>query len=163
MNKLRPYFLVGGIVAIGYALYRYLGIQMRFIKEVQYKVTGVKIISLAKDKVELEVTTQVFNASNVEFTIQEVDINVFLNGVNVAAVQNNVDIFVAPNGLSFFAFNFTFDPKRLGKDIISIATSSLSIKDLYIDVIGNMRVKSAFVTANVPYTYRNNLKNIIIR
>jgi LEA14-like dessication related protein len=161
MNKLRPYLLVGGIAAIGYALYRYFGVQMRFIKDVQYKVTGVKILSLAKDKVELEVTTQVFNASNVEFTIQEIDINVFLNGVNVAAVQNDVDIFVAPNGLSFFSFNFIFDPKSLGKDIISIATAYFSMKDLYIDVIGNMRVKSAFLAANVPYTYRNNLKNIL--
>jgi len=161
MNKLKPIALIAGLGLIGFALYRYYQRQLKFLEDITYKVIGVQIKKFTLQSVSLDITTQIFNASNIEATVKEMYLDAYINGVKVGNVNEVKDILILPQKSSIVTFNFTFDPRIIGKNIVDIITGSLASKDLVFDVKGYMKVKSGFLTLPLPFEYRNNLKSVL--
>ncbi len=161
MNKLKPIALVAGLGLIGFAIYRYYQRQLKFLEDITYKVIGLQIKKFTLQSVSLDITTQIFNASNIEATVKEMYLDAYINGVKVGNVNEVKDILILPQKSSIVTFNFTFDPRIIGKNIVDIITGSLASKDLVFDVKGYMKVKSGFLTLPLPFEYRNNLKSVL--
>jgi LEA14-like dessication related protein len=161
MNKLKPIALVAGLGLIGFAIYRYYQRQLKFLEDITYKVIGLQIKKFTFQSVSLDITTQIFNASNIEATVKEMYLDAYINGVKVGNVNEVKDILILPQKSSIVTFNFTFDPRIIGKNIVDIITGSLASKDLVFDVKGYMKVKSGFLTLPLPFEYRNNLKSVL--
>lgn len=161
MKSLKPILIVTGIGVIAYAIYNYYKKQLDIIKNYDYKVTGLRIVSLQKDLVSLDITTRITNYSNVEAVVKQLFLDVYINGVKVGNVDENKDVFVRGNGSSDFSFRFSFDPQVVLGNIVNIVTLSVGIKDVMIELDGYVKVESGVLKATVPFNYKNNLKNLI--
>ena len=161
MKTLRALLVISGIGVIGYAIYRYYLKQVDFLKDFEYKVTGLKIASITADNISLDITTQIVNNSNVEATVKEIYLDCYLNKVKVGNVTELKDIFVTANGYSNFSFRFSFNPKIVLGNIINIVTLSVGTKDIMFDMDGYVRIESGFVKTTIPFEYSNNLKSLI--
>lgn len=160
-NKLRPFLIIGGLGVIGYALYRYYLKQIDFLKDFTYQVTGVRIRSISTSLVSLDISAKIFNASNVEATIKQIYLDVFINNIKVGNINEVKDIPIVPQGSSDVTFNFSFNPRLVALNIKDLLSFSLAAKDLVIDMNGYVKVKSAFISSTIPFEYKNNLKSIL--
>jgi LEA14-like dessication related protein len=161
MKTLKTVSLVAGIGLIGYALYKYYQKQIDFIKDITYQVTGVKIREFSKQKVSLDISAVIFNASNVEAKVTQMYLDVFINGVKVGNVNEIKDILILPKQSTIVQFNFSFDPSLIAKNIVDLVTLSVAAKDIIFDIKGYIRVKSGFLSTALPFEYRNNLKSYL--
>lgn len=161
MKKIRPLLIFGGISVIGFALYRYYTKQINFLKEITYQVIGVKIRSITASQVSLDITTRIFNASNVEATVKEMFLDFSINEAMVGNVTEVKDILILPSKSTDVTFNFSFNPRLVGKNLLDIVTRTVGAKDVIFDIKGYIKVRSSFITASIPFEYRNNFKNLI--
>jgi LEA14-like dessication related protein len=163
MKQIRPFLIFGGIGVIGFALYRYYMRQINFLKDITYQVTGIKIRSITTSQVSLDITTRIYNASNVEATVKEMYLDLYINDARVGNITEVKDILILPTKTTDITFNFAFNPRLVGKNLIDIITRSVNAKDVIFDIKGYIRVKSSFVTASIPFEYQNNFKSLIKR
>lgn len=161
MKKLTPIFVFSGIAVIGYALYRYYLKQVDFIKDITYQVTGINVLSADVNRVSLEILTRIYNASNVEATLEQMFLEVFFNGVKVGEVNESRDILIEPLKSSNISFVFNFNPRLLGQNILNLITLTIAAKDIILDVRGFVKVRSGIVKTTIPFEYKNNLYSLI--
>ncbi len=161
MKGLKTISLIAGLGIIGYAVYRYYLKQIDFIKDITYQVTGLRVKEFKKNNVSIDITALIFNASNVEATVTQMYLDVFINGVKVGNVNEIKDIPILPKQSSSIQFNFSFDPQLIAKNIVDLVTLSVAAKDIVIDIKGYIRVKSGFLSTPLPFEYRNNLKSYL--
>lgn len=160
MKVLKPILVFSGLSIIGYALYKYYIKQVQFLRDITYQVTGVKAVSVSEDYVSLEVKATIFNASNVEATIKEMYLDVFINDIKVAQVNEVKDILIVATGSANIDFNFSFSPKKVGQNLLSLIFSTASSKGLKINIDGYVKVKSSFIQTTVPFTYEKTITNL---
>jgi LEA14-like dessication related protein len=161
MKNLKPLLFVAGAAVIGYSLYRYYLRQITFLKDITYEVIGVKLKSITASSVSMDLTTRIYNASNVEATVKEMYLDFFINGIKVGNVNEVKDILIQPSKTTDISFNFAFNPRLIGKNILDLISLSLQAKDLIFDIKGYIKVKSSFLTPTIPFEYQNNLKTIL--
>lgn len=161
MKGLKTISILAGLGLIGYAVYRYYLKQIDFIKDITYQVTGLRIKEFKKNNVSLDISASIFNASNVEATVTQMYLDVFINGVKVGNVNEIKDIPIRPKQSTTIQFNFSFDPQLIAKNIVDLVTLSVAAKDIVIDIKGYIRVKSGFLSTPLPFEYRNNLKSYL--
>jgi LEA14-like dessication related protein len=161
MIKYRPLLFVLGAGVIGYSLYRYYMKQLTFLQDITYQVVGVKLKSVTMSNISMDLTTRIYNASNVEATVKEMYLDVFMNGVQVGNVNEVKDILILPSKTTDVSFNFSFNPRLIGKNIKDIIALTIELKDINFELKGYIKVKSAFLTPTIPFEYQNNLKNLI--
>lgn len=161
MTNFRPLIIVGGVGIIGYALYRYYLKQIGFLKEITYQVVGVRVRSVSTTNVSLDITTRIYNSSNVEATVKEMFLDFYVNNVKVGNVTEIKDIVVLPTKTTDISFNFSFNPSIIGKNLLDIISLSVAAKDVMFDLRGYIKVNSAFITTTIPFEYQNNFKSLI--
>jgi len=158
MKGLKALLLASGVGIIGYALYRYYKMQINFLKDYQYKVTGFKVVSLTSDNVSFDISTRITNISNVEAKVTEIYLDVYVNNALVGNINEVKDILVKANGSSDFSFRIAFNPKIVLNNIINIVTLSVALKDVVVNLKGYIRVKSGFISTSIPFEYSTTLK-----
>ena len=151
MKGLKTISIIAGVGLIGYAIYRYYQKQVGFIKDITYQITGLKIREFSKSRVSLDISATIFNASNVEATVTQMYLDVFINGIRVGNVNEIKDINILPKKSSNIEFNFAFDPTLIAKNIVDLISLSVSTKDIVIDIKGYIKVKSGFLSTSVPF------------
>jgi len=161
MKYLKPALIVSGLGVIGYALFRYYKKQIDFVKDIQYTISGLKIVNIAKEDVTLEIFLKVYNASNVEAKVTEIFLDVIMNGTKVGSINESTEFTVKPTQTTEVSYKFSFNPSLVIKNIVNILTLTVALKDVVIVADGYMKVKSGFLSTTVPFTYQNTLKNLL--
>jgi LEA14-like dessication related protein len=90
-------------------------------------------------------------------------LDLYINDARVGNITEVKDILILPTKTTDITFNFAFNPRLIGKNLIDIITRSVNAKDVIFDIKGYIRVKSSFVTASIPFEYQNNFKSLIKR
>ena len=161
MQALKPILIVSGLSVIGIALYKYYQKQINFLKDIQYKIIGIKIANIAKDDVSLDITQQVYNASNVAATVTEIYLDVYLDGIKVGNINEIQDIIILPTKSTNVSYRFSFNPTLVLKNVVNLVTLTLKLKDLKINAEGYVKVHSGFIYTTIPFSYENNLKSLL--
>jgi LEA14-like dessication related protein len=161
MKNLRPILILGGLGVIGYALYRYYLKQIDFLKDITYQVVGLKVVAISANQVSMDITTRIFNASNVEATVKEMYLDFLINGIKVGSVNEVKDILILPSKSTDVTFNFKFNPRTVGQNLLDIVSLSVGAKDVVFDAKGFVKVQSSFITTTIPFEYSNNLKSLL--
>jgi len=161
MKSIKPILVVSGIALIGYALYRYYLKQIDFLKDITYQVIGLKIVGVSQNQVSMDITTRIYNASNVEATVTEMYLDFLINGIKVGSVNEVKDILILPSKTTDITFNFKFNPRVVGQNILDIISLSVGAKDVTFEAKGYVKLKSSFITTSIPFEYTNNLKSIL--
>jgi LEA14-like dessication related protein len=157
MKSLKPIFYVTGIGIIVYAIYRYYQNQIGLVKKVDYKISGVKIVNLSKDSVSVDITATIYNATNIEATIEEVFLDFSINGIKVGNIQEAKQIVIKPLGTTDVTYRFSFDPKIVLGNVVNLITFSIQAKDVNFEANGYVKLKSDFVEYTAPFDYKGNL------
>lgn len=162
MHKaVKPILFFTGASIIGYALYRYYTKQIDFLKNITYQIKSIKAKTVSENLVSLDITAMIYNASNVEATVKEMYLDVYINDIKVAQVNEVKDINIKPTESSLVPFNFSFNPKKIGQNLVSLVLSAVNAKDIKINMDGYVKVKSAFIATTIPFSYENNLAGIL--
>lgn len=161
MKALKPILIVSGIGIIAIALYRYYQKQINFLKDIQYKIIGIKIANISKEDIALDITQRIYNASNVEAVVTEVYLDVSLDGIKVGNINEIQDIVVLPTKSTDVSYRFSFNPTLILKNVVNLVTLTLKLKDLKINVEGYVKVHSGFIYTTIPFSYENNLKSLL--
>lgn len=161
MKGIKALLIASGVGIIGLAIYRYYKKQADLLANYTYKVVGLKVVSITTENIVLDITTRITNNSNVSATITEIYLDAYLNGENVANINEVKDIFVKANGSSDFSFRLAISPKLVLGNIVNIVTLSAATKDLFLNLKGYVRVKSGFLSVSLPFDYENNIKSLI--
>jgi len=83
---MRKLLFLFGIGSLGVGAYFYYRRQLELLKKIDYKVSDINIIEMSPLK--LGIKTILTNNSEFTFTIKGYDFDIFINGENVAKVQN---------------------------------------------------------------------------
>jgi hypothetical protein len=158
MKGLKALLIASGVGIIGYALYRYYKKQIDFLKDYEYKVTGLRLVTLTSDNASFDVDTRITNISNVEAKVTEIYLDLYVNNALVGNINEVKDILVKANGSSDFSFRISFNPKIVLKNIINIVTLSVALKDVVVNLKGYIKVKSGIITTSIPFEYSTTLK-----
>jgi LEA14-like dessication related protein len=161
MKGLKALLVLSGVGIIGIAIYRYYKKQADLLQNYTYQVVGLKVISITTENLAFDITTRITNNSNVSATVTEIYLDSYVNGQNVANINEVKDIYVKANGSSDFTFRLNISPKLVLGNIINIVTLSTSTKDLFLNLDGYVKIKSGFVNVSLPFQYQNNLKSVI--
>ena len=92
MKAVKPILLISGIGVIAYAIYNYYQKQFKLLADVQTTLVGLKIVSVSKTAVVLDITSRITNISNVEAIVKQMYLDCFLNGVLIGNVNETKDI-----------------------------------------------------------------------
>jgi LEA14-like dessication related protein len=161
MKYLKPTLILTGLGIIGYALYRYYQKQLNFLQNIQYSVKGVKILNVTKEDVSIEVTLKIYNASNVEATVKEMFLDLYLNEIKVGTIDESKDILILPNKTTDLTYKLSFDPQLILKNVVNLVSLTLALKDMQVRAEGYVNVKSGFISTTIPFTYKSNLKSLL--
>jgi LEA14-like dessication related protein len=161
MKYLKPTLIISGLGIIGYALYRYYQKQLNFLQNIQYSVKKIKILNVTKEDISLEVTLKVYNASNVEATITEMFLDLYLNEIKVGTIDETKDILLLSNKTTDVAYKLSFNPQLILKNVVNLVSLTIALKDMTIRAEGYVKVKSGFISTTLPFSYKNNLKSIL--
>jgi LEA14-like dessication related protein len=161
MKAVKPILLISGIGVIAYAIYNYYQKQFKLLADVQTTLVGLKIVSVSKTAVVLDITSRIMNVSNVEATVKQMYLDCFLNGVLVGNVNEIKDINILAGKSSDIPFRFTFNPSLILGNVVNILTLAVQLKDMKFVAKGYVKVQSNFVTTTVPFEYQSDLKSLI--
>jgi len=161
MKYLKPALIISGLGVIGYALFRYYKKQIDFVKDIQYKISGLRIVNISKEEVTLDILMKVYNASNVEAKVTEIFLDLTMNGTKVGAINESEEFVIKPTQTTDVSYRFSFNPSLVIKNIVNILTLTVALKDVKIQADGYMKVKSGFLSTTIPFTYQNTLKNLL--
>ena len=122
MKAVKPILLISGIGIIAYAIYNYYKKQFKLLADVQTTLVGLKIVSVSKTAVVLDITSRITNISNVEATVKQMYLDCFLNGVLIGNVNEIKDISILAGKSSDIPFRFTFNPSLILGNVVNILT-----------------------------------------
>jgi LEA14-like dessication related protein len=161
MKVIKPILLISGISVIAYAIYSYYQKQIKLLADVQTTLVGLKIVSISKTAIVLDITNRLMNVSNVEATIKQMYLDCYLNGVQIGNVNEIKDINILAGKSSDISFRFTFNPSLVLGNVFNILTFAVQAKDIKFEAKGFIKVSSSFITTTIPFQYSNNLGSFL--
>jgi LEA14-like dessication related protein len=161
MKYIKPLLFVGGSGLIAYGLYKYYLAQKKFIEQIKYKFVGLKIVSIAKDNITLDITVNLFNGSDVQATVKEMYLDVMINDIVVGNINDVKDVVIMSKKSTNFTYRFSFNPQLILKNIVDLISFSIQAKNLNFDVSGYVNIDFGIYKTTLPFTYHDNLKNIL--
>jgi LEA14-like dessication related protein len=161
MRFVRTLLIFSGLGVIGYAIYNYYAKQVDIIKNIQYDIVGVQIADFSLNRISLNITSRIYNASNVSATIKSIYLDVFLDGVNVGNINEIKDIVIQPLATNDVTVQLAFNPEIVVANVIGILGNAATAKDVMIDMKGYVTAESSFITTTIPFDYHNTLKTLM--
>ena len=78
MKGLKTAVILSGVALIGFGLYRFYKMQVDFLKNIEYKITSIKIKTMTKQLLSIDVSMRLFNYSNIDATVKEIFLDFYI-------------------------------------------------------------------------------------
>ena len=160
---MKKVFIAIGAIGLGYGIYQYYMTQGAILYNYKYKIIGVTIKKASLKEVELQIDVEVINDSAISATLSSYYFDIYLNGEQVAVVQNaTLDQFLQKNGgTSYFPMKVTIDPaKFLTGNVVSGLLES--VKNSTIEQRGYFGFKKGLLRFNkIPFNYTYKVKDFL--
>jgi LEA14-like dessication related protein len=160
---MKKVFIAIGAIGLGYGIYQYYMTQGAILYNYKYRIIGVTIKKASLKEVELQIDVEVINDSAISATLSSYYFDIYLNGQQVAVVQNaTLDQFLQKNGgTSYFPMKVTIDPaKFLTGNVVSGLLES--VKNSTIEQRGYFGFKKGLLRFNkIPFNYTYKVKDFL--
>ena len=104
------------------------------------------------------------NKSNLKLTVKNIKIGVYSNDIRIGQIDRANEQTIGPKGISKFTLEYALTPtlgNQAAKDAITkVASTYLQTKDLPVDFVGSLDVKTPFGFVTVPVRYSSTGKNL---
>lgn len=161
MKGLRTILILSGASIIGYALYNFYKNQIAFVKNIDYKISKIKILKLDRQLLSIELTFRLFNYSNIDAEVNEIFLDFFINENKVGNIQESKTIMIKASGQTDVSFVFNIQPTLVFMNLANILNTTAAIRDAKIKARGYVRVKSGMLSTTVPYEYNTTMKEYL--
>lgn len=109
-------------------------------------------------------TIDFINKSNFKLTVRNIKIGVFSNDIKIGQIDRADEQTIGSKGVSKFTLEYALTPtlgNQAAKDAITkVASTYLQTKDLPVDFVGSLEVKTPFGFVTVPVRYSSTGKNL---
>lgn len=108
-------------------------------------------------------TIDFINKSNFKLTVKNIQIGVFSQDIQIGKIDRAEEQTIGPKGISKFTLEYALTPtlNQAAKDAITkVASTYLATKDLPVDFVGSLDVKTPFGFVTVPVRYSSTGKNL---
>lgn len=160
MSLVKPLLIVGGVGLIAYAGYSYYTIQTNLLENSNYQITDITVEAVTLSTLQLNISVEFDNNSSINVTIQQLYLDIYLNGTNVGNVQQVIQSSILPKSsttiplIANVSFSKSFDT---AKDTISGLLGLGGSKDVDIKAVGTASIKSGLVSTSVPLSFEKQI------
>jgi len=161
MKLLKPLLFVGGCSLLAIAFYKYYLSQKKFIEQIKFKFVGLKIITISKENITLDITVSIYNESDIQATAKEMYLDVMINDIVVGNINEVKDVVIMSKKSTNFTYRFSFNPQLILKNIVDLISFSIQAKNLNFEVKGYVNMDFGIYKTTLPFTYQDNLKKIL--
>jgi LEA14-like dessication related protein len=144
--------IIGGVAFLG-GLFLYMRRQFKLLAEYDYKIVGFKFRKLSGTQVTFDVTTRIFNKSNIEATVKKIYLEIFVQNAKVGFVTQEGQWNIPAKGSTDIQMKITVNPQLLLKNAAAVILSGAKQKDLNFTLEGYANLSSGFLSTTIPITY----------
>lgn len=109
-------------------------------------------------------TIDFINKSNFKLTVKNIKLGVFSNDIKIGQIDRANEQTIGSKGISKFTLEYALSPsfgnQAVKEAITKVASTYLETKDLPVDFVGNLEVKTTFGFVRVPVRYSSSGKNL---
>jgi LEA14-like dessication related protein len=158
MKGLKTVAILSGVALIGFGLYRFYKMQVDFLKNIEYKITSIKIKTMTKQLLSIDVSMRLFNYSNIDATVKEIFLDFYINGNKVGNIQESKDLIIKASGQTDVGFTFNVNPSLVLTNIANIVNMSIALKDATVEAKGYVKLESGMLRSTLPFEYKTTFK-----
>jgi LEA14-like dessication related protein len=151
--------LLTGLAGGGYALYRYFTKQSELLKDYKVDLTGIKFSNVSQELITMDISFRITNKSSIEATVEQLYADVYLNDAYVGNIVSGAFPIPAKGTSDDIKFSFSFAGKGILKSIVGIFFSLITTHDVPYKIKGSAKLKSLFISFNLPFEYTGFLKS----
>ena len=159
MNK-KLGFILGGIgLAVGGYAY-FLKKQADKLTSIQYRFQNIKFVNVGLNNIKITADIVIDNPSDVRFVINGYNIDILLQGRQIANVQkSNISTILRPNGVATLPIEVQLNPLSVTENLLSVLLSNISVTEgqpkgiRYVGKISGRFGLIGFKNIDVDYTY----------
>ena len=159
----------GFIVGLGvltYGLIKWYKYQIGQALNYCYKIKSYEIVKFDLNKILMNIKLLIRNRSDFDMDLYGYDIKVFINGINIAILKNNIAQKVNNNSLSLITLTVDAIPKNLFKNIQQLTElilyTATDRKKVIIKVEGTVSAGSSFIKVrDLPIDISMSLDDIL--
>ena len=162
MNSNNRKYIIAGLIGIVTIFGALAYLQFKKIMNYTLGFKGIKVRSIGKDLISIDVFLNYTNKADIDITLVEQEYKVFLNNNYVTRASNGSSNLVKANSTSPIGVNVAFDPKN----VLNVLNKSYA--DLLLDpgkitlkVEIKLKVKVVGIKVNIPFTLNTTLKEIL--
>ena len=160
MNK-KIGFIVGGLgLAIGSYAY-FLKKQADKLTAMEYRFQNIKFTNIGISNVKITADIVVNNPSDVKFTINGYNIDIFFKGKKIANIQkSNISTTLVPNGTATLPIEVQLNPISVTENLLSVLLSAVTLGTeapqgvRYVGKISGRFGLIGFKNIDIDYTYQ---------
>jgi hypothetical protein len=160
--KIQKKYLVAGLIGLVTITGATLYLQYQKLMNYTIGLKRVKINKLSLAGFDIDLFLNFENKSDLKFTIEKQKYAVYVNGVYLTTMVNDLPNEILPKSVNVLGMNM----KESGKDVVgklkSLITALASSDKVMVKIVTTMKVKYGFISLSFPpFTYENTLKNMM--
>ena len=162
MSLLRPALIVTGVGLLGYAIYNYFTVQTDLLKNSNYNITDITFSDFTLTTVTLNIGVKFDNNSNINVTIEDMYLDIYMNDKNVGYILQNIQTPILPKNSATIPLTANVNISSAVGDATNILGGLLGIKggtkDITVIAKGHVSVTSGFVSSTVPVSFTKQMR-----
>lgn len=157
--KLRNIILLSAFALVAGLAYWY-NKQVQIMENMAYSLIGFSVQSGSATQATLDITIRMQSNSTLQAEIMSAMLQVYVSGMLIGTVQPIQPFIIPAMGYSDAQLSVSFNPSQIATDALSLLTSIGNLGALPVSVIGQVTIKSAFLTLPVPFTYNSTVSSL---
>ena len=139
-----------GIGLIAYGAYNYYVVEKDLFVNSQFDVTKISIVEISPSSVTLNLTVRLTNNSHIDISIQDMYLDIYLNGVNVGFVLQPIYTNIKSKASSDIPLTASLNLPNIVTGSLSNIVDMIKQGSVTIKTIGYASVKSGFISVTMP-------------
>lgn len=157
-NTSKILFVLGGGV-MAYGILRYVYKNVLLASDIDFSVQDFNITQL-KPEIQGILTLNIINKSDIQLKLKNLELKAFISGVSIGDVHQTQDITISAQGRSLVKVSFKISPENLASNLKEVIVNVISKRDVPLDFIGNVDIKSWMGYISIPLKYSTSGKDL---
>ena len=150
--------IVGAVATGGYLFYKS---QYEKLLDMQYTPLGIQVDISDDATTKAKIKLQISSDATIEAVIKRLDLEVSVNGVYLGKINEDREIIIPAKGYSIVDINISVSNMQVITNAVNLAGQIFKQKDAELTLKGKVKVKTAFLTVNVPVNYTESVKYLM--
>lgn len=152
-----------GLGVLGFALYRYFALQQDLLKKFSYRIVGFNFAKVTIEEITVSLRIKFISNADLEAKIENVFLDVYVEGNAVGYISNDVPFVVPAHGSSYIDLTFSFSPRLILRNVVNVALAGIGNKNMRFSFDGYAKVKSGWLRTTLPVKYTTTLQEYLAK